>query len=63
MTQQPETLSFTARCTLAEQAVPDAPYRDMLTRLHGEMLERITTLETALRQTLEALEEITQRRW
>jgi hypothetical protein len=35
----------------------------MLTRLHGEMLERITTLETALRQTLEALEEITQRRW
>jgi hypothetical protein len=30
--------TFAARCLLAEQCLPDAPYRAMLTKLHSEML-------------------------
>lgn len=30
--------TFAARCLLAQQCLPDAPYRAMLTKLHDEML-------------------------
>lgn len=36
--------SFKARCDLAQQCLPDAPYRDALAKLHGEMLEEIDGL-------------------
>jgi hypothetical protein len=31
--------TFEQRCLLAEQCLPDAPYREMLKKLHTEMLE------------------------
>ena len=30
--------TFAERCQIAEQCLPDAPYRAMLTKLHTEML-------------------------
>ena len=33
--------TFEQRCLLAEQCLPDAPYRDMLKKLHAEMLEAL----------------------
>jgi hypothetical protein len=37
-------MTFAERCTLSEQCLPDAPYRAMLTKLHGEMLQEIERL-------------------
>ena len=34
--------TFAERCLLAEQCLPDAPYRAMLKKLHSEMLEALT---------------------
>jgi uncharacterized membrane protein len=34
-------LTFKERCAISEQCLPDAPYRDMLTKLHGEMLAEL----------------------
>ena len=34
--------TFAERCQLAEQCLPDAPYRAMLKKLHTEMLEALT---------------------
>ena len=31
-------LTLEQRCRLSEQCLPDAPYREMLTKLHDEML-------------------------
>ena len=31
-------LTFEQRCRISEQCLPDAPYREMLTKLHDEML-------------------------
>ena len=31
-------MTFEQRCRLSEQCLPDAPYREMLTKLHNEML-------------------------
>lgn len=33
--------TFEQRCLIAEQCLPDAPYRDMLKKLHTEMLEAL----------------------
>jgi hypothetical protein len=33
--------TFEQRCLLAEQCLPDAPYREMLKKLHKEMLEAL----------------------
>ena len=32
-------MTFEERCRLSEQCLPEAPYREMLTKLHNEMLE------------------------
>ena len=42
--------SLIARCTLAEQCLPDAPYRAMLRKLHKDMLDEIDRLKAAQRQ-------------
>lgn len=34
--------TFAERCLLAEQCLPDAPYRAMLTQLHAEMLAALS---------------------
>jgi hypothetical protein len=39
--------SLIARCTLAEQCLPDAPYRAMLCKLHKDMLDEIDRLKAA----------------
>jgi len=39
-------ITFEQRCQMMQQCLPDAPYRDMLTVLHTEMLLRITSLES-----------------
>ena len=31
-------LTFEQRCRVSEQCLPEAPYREMLTKLHDEML-------------------------
>jgi hypothetical protein len=41
---QMTNMTFAKRCTLSEQCLPDAPYRAMLTKLHGEMLQEIERL-------------------
>ena len=34
-------LTFEQRCRLSEQCLPEAPYREMLTKLHDEMLKAL----------------------
>ena len=34
-------MTFEERCRLSEQCLPEAPYREMLTKLHDEMLEAL----------------------
>ena len=34
-------MTFEERCRLSEQCLPDAPYREMLTKLHNEMLKAL----------------------
>jgi hypothetical protein len=46
--------TFGARCTLAEQFLPDAPYREMLIKLHNEMLAEIERLSKAVAEEREA---------
>ena len=41
-----EKLTFEQRCAVAQQCLPQAPYRDHLTALHTEMLSRIAELES-----------------
>jgi len=51
-------LTFADRCKQSELCLPDATYRAMLTKLHGEMLQEIdcqTKGKTMTRQTLYAL--------
>jgi hypothetical protein len=36
-------LTFKERCRISEQCLPSAPYRDMLTKLHNEMLFILNT--------------------
>lgn len=36
-----EPMTFEQLCRLSEQCLPEAPYRDMLTKLHNEMLEAL----------------------
>ena len=31
-------MTFEQRCRVSEQCLPEAPYREMLTKLHNEML-------------------------
>jgi hypothetical protein len=31
-------MTFEQRCRVSEQCLPEAPYREMLTKLHDEML-------------------------
>ena len=38
-------MTFTERCNLSTQCLPDAPYRAMLEALHREMLAEITVRE------------------
>lgn len=37
--------TFAERCELAQQCLPDAPYRAMLTKLHAEMLTALVQQE------------------
>jgi len=41
-------MTYTDRCRIAEQCLPEAPYRSCLTRLHCEMLTEIERLRSAL---------------
>ena len=34
-------MTFEQRCRLSEQCLPEAPYREMLTKLHDEMLKAL----------------------
>jgi hypothetical protein len=38
-------MTFEERCRLSEQCLPEAPYREMLTKLHNEMLEALAQPE------------------
>ena len=38
-------LTFEERCRLSEQCLPEAPYREMLTKLHDEMLAALAQPE------------------
>jgi len=56
------TQTFTERCKLATDCLPDADYRARLEALHGEMLQRIAELDgqagvmfSVLRQASETL--------
>jgi len=40
--------TFAERCQIAQQLLPDAKYRDMLTALHAEMLDEVARLNQAL---------------
>jgi len=42
------TTTFAERCAVCEQCLPAAPYRDMLNRLHADMLGEIEALRAAL---------------
>jgi hypothetical protein len=42
--------TFADRCALSELCLPDAPYLDMLTKLHSEMLQEIERLKATQRQ-------------
>lgn len=37
--------TFAERCAISEQCLPTAPYRDMLSRLHADMLSEIEHLQ------------------
>ena len=41
-------MTFEQRCTIAQQCLPDAEYRERLAALHNDMLARIAELESAL---------------
>ena len=47
--------TFAQRCLLAEQVLPDAPYRAMLKKLHDEMLEALERKPLTDEQFLELI--------
>ena len=38
-------MTFEQRCRISEQCLPEAPYREMLTKLHDEMLKALAQPE------------------
>lgn len=48
------TKTFAERCQLAQQSLPDAQYRAMLTALHAEMLDEVERLNKAVADEREA---------
>jgi len=46
--------TFSERCQIAQQLLPDAQYRDMLTALHAEMLDEVARLNKAVADEREA---------
>ena len=55
-------MTFEERCSIAQRCLPEAPYRDMLTKLHHEMLAAIAAERERCARVCEELEQPTSER-